>query len=142
MKKIKVVRENWLRGDQEISRARLNRDDDCCIMGHVISQALDIDPELFENAGFPDDWANVSAEDKDVRMLVRLDIVRHDQEAEENYPGEPRYYMNTAWVERAISINDREEISEREREERLIDLFADHGFELEFVDGPLPRFLS
>lgn len=115
-KKLVIDRARWLRGNKDSKM--LSNGKMCCLGFYALQidcvKALDILEE-----GDPS-GCNLP---KDSMLVKRI------------HNGTERYMIqNTLFTDKAINLNDEEEISDETREALLISLFAQNGIELSFVD--------
>lgn len=118
-KRFVVSRGKWLRGDPVVSRLRDGRGQMCCLGFCAVQLGTSHDALL--DVGEPCDL------DPEGSALDHLDgvlLVVDDD-------GVSRF--NSALADRAIDINDANDIDDVQREALLTELFAKHGYTLEFV---------
>jgi hypothetical protein len=77
--------------------------------------------------GQPEPWELEM--DTSLTNLVELDPEELDDPEEDSC-----FYEDKEWVTDAIGINDDRSITDEEREARLIELFKENGYELEFTN--------
>lgn len=124
VKKFVIERERWFRG-RDNARLLVNVATDspdfgkmCCLGFFGI--ACGIDPEQLLGMGSPEDrkeepWSSWVLREND----------------------ETGYVEDSRSINSLIAVNDDRKISDAARESRITELFAKHGVEVEFVDGPV-----
>lgn len=118
-----VSRRKWARGGANTpygSYLYLKDTRKMCCLGFFCNQ-MGIPKKDMNDLGDPAEIINAKKEWEDIPYLVVQDT--YTERAE-----------NSSLANNAIQLNDLPNISEKEREERLKGLFAQHGIELEFFD--------
>ena len=110
-----IDRKIWRRGGDEYDdlygeTRLLNKEGYMCCLGMVLEQEGCLRSDLFEK-GEP------------------CDIV-----FEPSITIDPKLFINTKLSNRAIAINDMEDISDNEREQNLSELFKENGHSLIFIN--------
>ena len=111
--KVTIDRTKWLRGkgSEESYLWILEADKGCCL-GHAINQTNKIP---LEDLNFIPAPAGLYNKIRKLKLYLEKEI-------------------HLMWVRNAMDINDKIIITEKEREEKLIELFKDGGLELEFYN--------
>lgn len=126
LKKFTVRRSKWLTPDKakdlEIPSQLFHRDSGLmCCLGFALD-ACGIDPVKMAYVAWPGD-------------LRYLDVMQTDLIRENNNSSDGMYAeCNSELSDEASEINDDDEISNADREQKLIGLFSKKGIELTFVD--------
>ncbi len=117
MDKIVVERKKWLRGKRPWGSPSmlLNHSGEMCCLGFVAKQLCEVDDISILGIREPSGLSNV------VEPLNESCFVGHDRR------------VNSDLTEEAMLINDDSCMCDKEREERLIDLFKAHNIELLFI---------
>lgn len=127
MKKVTIQRSKWQRGgasktlelfpeEFEVSLWGTDTESGCCL-GHCLHQAHGISYKSMRGECDPVNLAN-SLGKKNPLVLGRG----------------TEGFQATEFTGEAININDRNSISDEEREQMLCEWFEKHGYELTFVD--------
>lgn len=125
VRKFTVVRSRWLRGTDDSSL--LDGHERMCCLGFVCVQR-GVNRDALLGCGDPQEVAEF---DRDA-SLGSIDGVLLNRDDERDR------WRNSELTNSAIRINDDHEIADPEREARLSKLFAEHGFEMAFVDEATP----
>ena len=127
-----IYRGSWRRGGdtQELTRdlgdtsLYQSRTQMMCCLGQCAFEA-GVELEELEEIGEPNDVT-----DDAYPALIAAGLLNDDDD----------YGRQSAFSKKAIPINDNEQITDQQREEKLIELGARHGHTITFVDGPAPWF--
>ena len=113
-RKVRIIRDNWLRGTSQTYGNLMADSDGCmCCLGFIANQISSIPKSRLLNNSTPEDV---------YRKASILTIITDEG-----------YVVNNQLAEKAITINDDEEISDKYREMRLKSLFKRYDLEIEFV---------
>lgn len=123
--KLTITREQWLRGNGVESALRRPEDGKMCCLG-FFALACGMSVDEIQNFGDPSDTVGETLL-KWPQWLVR-ELPPEDDELYASW-------HNTDECGNLIEANDSKEIEEPDRERKIAALFADHGVEVEFVDG-------
>lgn len=104
MKKLPINREKWNRGSSEDSGLRNGAGKMCCLGFDALNEGSTI--EEINGAGMP---SQLHIEIKGITIQRKLN---------------PDLYIDTYIAKELATVNDNSQISDREREERIIELFA------------------
>lgn len=133
MKKIRINRKKWARADGDDYEGRLwNADEGVgCCLGHLIHQVSKCSWDKLDGLITPDDFytrkgiLTVMFPESD--MLPESDPISF-------YYNRKKVIDNNEFSDQAMSINDNEGLSGKQRERKLISLFYQNDFELEFYN--------
>ena len=129
--KIKVDRKNWDRGySSYLYDGGSGR---CCIIGFACAD-LGISRDAMNSFGCPSNVLD-HAVASDLRpgfsaAMIQAGLVR--RVVASSFDDSRFVHVPTEFVNRAIQINDNEELTEAEREAKLVQLFENHGHCIEF----------
>jgi hypothetical protein len=122
MKKVVINRSQWLRGrgkdDIDVCLWHLQHNHGCCL-GHVLHQAHGVSYADMHCISEPRELAILQ---KKNNPLAKPDGFYHDPS-----------YINTTFAVDAMSMNDNSEVSELEREARIIEILGKQGYQIEFI---------
>lgn len=118
MKKVTIDRNTWARGYLRNNSLYDSSDQKMCCLGFASMQLLSTQQEDMESLLSPSDLVN------------NCDYIQ-DTESIFTYASEG--FRDSDFSNEAMVINDSD-ISEEEREEKLIKLFAENNIELEFIN--------
>lgn len=127
MRKFTIDRSKWICGDVEgrpkygqgVDSELLTEEGSYCCLGMIAEQCRIPQKDL---RTIPDPESIFSDNNKHVKKISFL--------VEKNWYG---FYRNSELANRAITINDDEDLTQKERERKLKKLFKAHNIELEFV---------
>lgn len=120
VKRFVVRREKWMRGLNKYDTRLLDDDGKMCCLGFVCVQC-GMAPETIHDLGTPEDVASYDCGSPEpVTGVLGF------------YDDERGRWCDNALTRDAISINDDGDIDDAERERRLSELFAKHGYEMVF----------
>lgn len=128
-----IYRDSWRRGGDGIELLELGStslynatNNLMCCLGQCAFEA-GVKLDALEGIGEPND---VSFDDYPV--LIGSGLLNDDE----------GYWRQSAFSKQAIPINDDEQITDRHREEKLIELGSRYGHTITFVEGIAPWFIS
>lgn len=108
--KITIDRTKWLRGKTVDPYLWDKARDAGCCLGHHLIQVDNLSLECMNEIGEPCELEKATS------------ITDRD------------FYYNSDFADDAISINDNSKINDAEREQELIKLFNENGYELTFIN--------
>jgi hypothetical protein len=132
--KLEINRAEWLRGDNMHSCLLRERDSKRCCLG-IYGRALGIPDRFMLEEVEPVRW------EADSRDGDEFNAGRN--EAGQLWPSwlclPAGFRASRTDEQRIIEVNDDPDLDEPERETAIASIFARHGVEVAFVDGPEPK---
>jgi hypothetical protein len=126
MNTIKIDRNKWLRGKKDPKGNEASTylwDIDCnagCCLGHAIHQISKVPYNKLNELMTPEDYFQ--------RSSLLTDFIRS------SYKGAFGEVQNNNFARQAIRINDNYDMTDKERERKLVELFLQNGIILQFYN--------
>lgn len=127
MKKIRINRKKWARADGDDYEGRLwNADEGVgCCLGHLIHQVSKCSWDKLDGLITPDDFYTGKG--------ILTSMLSENDPIYLHY-NRKKVIDNNEFSDQAMFINDDEGLSGKQRERKLISLFYQNDFELEFYN--------
>jgi len=132
MKNVTIDRKTWLRGGRNglgvITDSFLcNTENHMCCLGFALNQIESIAPEAMTGNGSPYEVLKMDSDFTTITYVAEIDD-------DGLYDGSREISTDNLLTDDAIRINDNGGISDTEREQKLITIFAKSDIQLTFIN--------
>lgn len=129
-KTIRIDRKKWARGGNEAMNLLWDKEvQKGCCLGHVIHQTSRCAWDALDQKGCPDEVFK-----KDSLLTIKSDPYTYTCQYTGKTLTEDGIVADSELAKKAMQINDAASITEKQREQRLTELFAKHDIKLEFFN--------